>query len=123
MKEQKHFWIYILELENGYYYTGYTNNLVKRYWKHQRGTAAKYTKSFKPVEIAQCWVLFGTEGTAKSVEALIKRSNRKMKDHLVKNPGELKALISKKSNLDLNIYTFDPKSVEKKALKIGKKNS
>ncbi len=51
----KHYWVYILYCENNCYYTGYTIDLKKRYEAHLNGTASKYTRSFKPLKIAQYW--------------------------------------------------------------------
>lgn len=33
------YWVYILKCENNKYYTGYTNNMTKRYESHLNGTA------------------------------------------------------------------------------------
>ena len=112
------FWIYILECSNGSYYTGYTTNMVRRYWQHVTGTAdAKYTKGFKPQKIAQCWRLFDNKGTAMKIEYFIKSRNRKMKNILVKDPRKLKKMIFNKLNLDINIFTFNPLLVEKESSK------
>ena len=43
---------YILECEDGSYYTGWTNDLKKRYHAHCTGRGARYTKSHHPVRIA-----------------------------------------------------------------------
>lgn len=113
MKEQKDLWIYILELENGNYYTGYTTNVIRRYQQHLNGKAhSRYTRSFKPVRIAQCWRLFDTVGTALKVERFIKKQNRKFKEYLVDNPHEIKAVILSKLKLDLNIVVFDHPRIE-----------
>ncbi len=105
-------WIYILELENGYLYTGYTEDLAERYRKHIAGRAAKYTRSFKPAKIAQCWRLYDTRATAMKVEALIKQIKRKDKEILIENPEKLKNLILDKLNLDIKILTFNPQLIE-----------
>lgn len=42
---------YILRCADGTLYTGWTNNLEKRLAAHNAGTAAKYTKSRRPVEL------------------------------------------------------------------------
>ena len=109
------YWIYILQLENGYLYTGYTEDLVQRYRKHIKGRAAKCTRSFKPVKIAQCWRLYDTRSAAMKVEALIKHIKRKDKKILVENPKELKNLILDKLDLDLKIRAFNPHFIEKKS--------
>ena len=107
----------MLECDNGSYYTGYTKNLVRRYRQHVEGKAnVKYTRTHKPVRIAQCWRLFADVGTALRIEHYIKKKSRAVKDRFVSNPAELKPVASKSLNLKLSIYTIDPASVEKEAL-------
>ena len=43
---------YILECEDHTYYTGWTNDLEKRFQAHLNGKGAKYTKSHRPLRIA-----------------------------------------------------------------------
>lgn len=43
---------YMLECDDGSYYTGWTNNLKKRYHAHCSGRGARYTKMHPPVRIA-----------------------------------------------------------------------
>ena len=43
----KNFFIYIIECEDDSYYTGYTNDLVKRFETHKLGKGAKYTRAKK----------------------------------------------------------------------------
>lgn len=113
MKQSNHLWIYILECENGNYYTGYTKNLVKRFQLHLAGKAnSKYTRSFKPEKIAQCWWLFDSIGTALKVERFIKKQTRKTKTLFVEHPHELKKMIVKRMNMELEIIPIDPKSMQ-----------
>ena len=42
---------YMIECEDGSLYTGWTNNLEKRFAVHVAGKGAKYTRSHKPVRI------------------------------------------------------------------------
>ncbi|KTD58091.1 nuclease [Legionella sainthelensi] len=84
------YWVYMLLCENNSYYTGYTNNLGKRYQSHVDGTGGcKYTRSFKPLKIAQFWEI--TEGKLKAmkVERYIKKLSRRDKDKIVHNPNLL----------------------------------
>ncbi|MBT7521096.1 MAG: GIY-YIG nuclease family protein, partial [Nitrospina sp.] len=34
MRVDQYFWLYMLECENGSFYTGYTKNLAIRYYQH-----------------------------------------------------------------------------------------
>ena len=47
-------YMYILECDDGSYYTGSTRNLEKRLWEHQNGEGASYTKKRLPVKLVYC---------------------------------------------------------------------
>jgi putative endonuclease len=81
------YWVYILFCENNSYYTGYTNNLEKRYQSHLDGTGkCKYTRSFKPIKIAQSWQIKEEKAYAMKVERYIKKLSRADKDKLIREP-------------------------------------
>jgi putative endonuclease len=81
------YWVYILFCENNTYYTGCTNNLEKRYQSHIEGTGrCKYTRSFKPLKIAQSWEIREGKVKAMQVERYIKKLSRQDKDKLVNEP-------------------------------------
>jgi putative endonuclease len=87
---KKDYWVYILLCENQSYYTGYTDNLEKRYLSHLHGTGGcKYTRSFKPVHIAQCWVIDEDKILALKLEREIKKKNRQQKIELIQHPARL----------------------------------
>jgi putative endonuclease len=110
------FWIYMLECENGAFYVGYTKNLVRRFRQHLDGTAnVRYTRSFTPTRLSQCWRLYGTVGHALKVEKMIKNAGRPVKERLVKEPRELRRLVENRLALDTDIFTFDPLEVETKS--------
>lgn len=83
------YWVYILLCSNNSYYTGYTDNLEKRFKSHLRGTASKYTRSFKPLCIAQSWEIPNDKSNAMKVEAYIKKLSRVEKEKIISNPSEL----------------------------------
>ena len=84
------YWVYILHCENDTYYTGYTNNLIKRYQSHMDGTGkCKYTRSFKPLCIAQSWEVFD-KSLAMSIEYRIKTMTRADKEKIIADPAMLK---------------------------------
>lgn len=84
------YWVYILLCNNNTYYTGYTNNLVKRYKSHVNGTGkCKYTRSFKPIAIAQCWKVHGDKAKAMELERFIKNLSRADKIKIINYPSEL----------------------------------
>ncbi len=82
------YWVYILHCENNSYYTGYTNDLAKRYNAHVNGTAkCKYTRSFKPLCIAQCWKINGDKMLAMRIERQIKKLSRTEKETIIAHPS------------------------------------
>lgn len=81
------YWVYMLLCENNTYYTGYTNNLDKRYLSHVEGTGkCKYTRSFKPIKIAQHWEIREGKLKAMQIERYIQKLSRIDKDKLVIDP-------------------------------------
>lgn len=85
------FWVYILYCENDTYYTGYTTDLERRYQEHLTGsTKSKYTRSFKPLRIAQSWKIIGEKSSAMKIEKFIKQQTRKQKEELIASPEKLK---------------------------------
>src|SRR5947209_4347277 len=84
------YWIYILRCSNESYYTGYTTNMTRRYQEHVNGTAkCKYTRSFKPLNIAQCWKVADCKNMAMKIENFIKRLSKKEKKQLILYPDKL----------------------------------
>lgn len=82
-------WVYILLCKNGNYYTGYTNNLERRYQEHISGTGkCKYTRSFKPLKMVQSWQ-FPDKKSAMRIERLIKKMSKVEKIQLIENPNAL----------------------------------
>lgn len=81
------YWVYILHCENDTYYTGYTTDIEKRYQAHIDGTSkCKYTRSFKPLRLAQCWKITGDKAFAMKIEASIKKLSRREKEKMIAEP-------------------------------------
>ncbi len=103
----------MIECDNGAFYTGYSNNLARRFRQHLDGTAnVKYTRSYKPVRLAQCWRLFDTVGTALKVESLIKRRGTASKRRLLENPDTLAPMAAARLEREIDITPFDAATVE-----------
>ncbi|CAM3004796.1 nuclease [Legionella steigerwaltii] len=83
---EKIYWVYILRCSNQSYYTGYTDNLEKRFQDHLTGKGSKYTRSFKPLSIAQSWEIKGDKSIAMRIERYIKKLSKAQKEQLVLNP-------------------------------------
>ena len=66
-------YVYILELQNGDYYTGYTQDLKKRLKKHSEGST-KTTKRIPPEELA-FYAAFKTKTNAIVFEKYLKSSS------------------------------------------------
>ncbi|SFB22790.1 putative endonuclease [Acetitomaculum ruminis DSM 5522] len=73
---------YILECFDGTYYTGWTNDLVKRVKTHNSGQGGKYTRSRLPVKLVY-FECFETKKEAMSREYHIKKLSRKEKEKLI----------------------------------------
>lgn len=77
----------MLLCENNTYYTGYTNDLAARYASHINASGkCKYTRSFKPLNIAQCWQISGDKSQALKLERYIKTLSRSDKEKLILQP-------------------------------------
>ena len=81
---EKVYYTYLLLTENNTYYCGYTDDIEKRYKKHQEGSGAKYTKANKPIKIAYL-ESFKTKSEAMKEEYRIKHLSRTEKESLVKS--------------------------------------
>ena len=75
---------YILKCADDTLYCGWTNDLEKRLAAHNAGTAAKYTRTRRPVELVY-YEEFKTKQEAMSREFHIKRMSRLEKLELINN--------------------------------------
>ena len=74
--------VYMIQCEDGSFYTGVTNNLEKRFLEHKSGKGGKYTRSHKPVKLIY-HEQFKTHSGALKREFEIKSWDRKKKLNLV----------------------------------------
>jgi putative endonuclease len=96
-------WIYILNCENNTFYTGYTTDIAKRYKSHVEGTGGcKYTRSFKPLSIAQYWQVLGGKSEALKLEAHIKKLSRQEKIALIAEPHKLAEVYDCEAQISYN---------------------
>lgn len=75
-------YVYILKCADGTLYAGWTNDLQKRLAAHNAGTASKYTRSRRPVEMVwykQC----KDKSAALKNEAALKKMTRAKKLELI----------------------------------------
>ena len=68
------YFVYIIETENGTYYTGITNDIARRFKEHLSGKSrsAAYLKMHKPVYVVSI-AEFKTRGDAMRLEYRLKR--------------------------------------------------
>ncbi|MGJ3501804.1 GIY-YIG nuclease superfamily protein [Piscirickettsia salmonis] len=86
------YYIYILECNNGAFYTGYTTNIKRRYQEHLQGSPkCKYTRAFPPKQLVACWQINSTLSHTLKIEALIKKLQRSKKLQLIHFPEQLLA--------------------------------
>jgi len=79
----REYWVYILQCNDGSYYTGMTNNLEERFRQHQEGICETcYTYSRRPVELVfhHC---FGEVDDAIRAEKQIQGWSRTKKEALI----------------------------------------
>jgi putative endonuclease len=114
--EEKHF-VYILCLENGKYYTGYTVNPEKRFREHiEKRARCKTTQISLPSKMVQCWRVTGSRGEALRVEAYIKTLSRKRKDAIVENPLLLSSMLKKRFDKDFYLNPEDVDLINNKVI-------
>jgi len=75
--------VYIIECEDGSFYTGSSPNPKERFKRHQTGTGGRYTRLRKPVKLIYT-EKFDTKSDALKRELQIKGWTRAKKEKLVK---------------------------------------
>ena len=79
--------VYVLRCADGSYYTGITNDLIRRLAAHRAGKASKYTRCRRPIELACALGTWPTRGAALKLEARIKAMTRPQKQALIRREG------------------------------------
>ena len=82
-------YVYIIRCNDNTLYTGWTNNLEKRFAAHSNGKGAKYTRGRGPLELVY-YEEFKEKKDAMKREYFIKRLSRKEKDNLIKDMNKFK---------------------------------
>ena len=75
--------VYILECNDGTLYTGWTNDIDKRFKAHNDGKGAKYTKGRRPLKLVYLEEL-ETKSEALKRENKIKKMTKDKKRQLIK---------------------------------------
>ena len=85
--DDRRFFVYILCCRDNTFYTGYTDDLLKRLKAHNSGKGAKYTKSRLPVKIVYYEDKL-SKSEAMKREWAIKKLSRKEKEKLIASKAE-----------------------------------
>lgn len=75
---EKNYYVYMLLIENGAFYCGYTDDVERRFQAHLEGKGAKYTRANKPLKVVYT-KMFETKSEAMKEEKRIKRLSHKEK--------------------------------------------
>tara|TARA_R100001230_G_C5503126_1_gene46407 strand:+ start:62 stop:454 length:393 start_codon:yes stop_codon:yes gene_type:complete len=90
-------YVYILKCSNNLYYTGSTNNLVKRLSDHQNGMGANFTRKHLPIELVY-YEEFAQIDQAFYREKQIQGWSRKKKEALITGKTNLLPKLSECKN-------------------------
>ena len=74
--------VYIVECNDGTFYTGITNNIDVRIKEHNSGVGSKYTRGRSPVKLLAKWYC-DDKSHASKIEHRIKRLKKKDKLRLI----------------------------------------
>jgi len=77
----------MVECSDGSFYTGWTTDVKRRFFIHQRGKGAKYTRIRRPLKLIYIEEL-KTKSEALKREIIIKRLKRDKKEELLENLTE-----------------------------------
>ncbi len=72
------YFVYIILCENDSFYTGITNDLIKRFDKHKKRKGANYTKMHKPLKYISVWEVENIN-LALKIEYYIKTKSKNIK--------------------------------------------
>ena len=75
-------YVYMIRCKDGSLYTGWTNNLEKRFKNHCKGKGAKYTRGRGPLELVY-YEVFEDKGEAMRREYEIKKLKKSEKEKLI----------------------------------------
>ena len=74
------FFVYILQCDDGSFYTGYTKNLNQRIRMHMNGKGARYTKSHKPTKVVFIEKYESRSDAIKRERSIKKKSHNQKKE-------------------------------------------
>ena len=84
-------YVYVIRCKDNTLYTGWTNDLEKRFKAHCCGKGAKYTKLHKPLCIEAAFEV-ADKSDALKLEARIKKLTKKEKEILIADKSDISGL-------------------------------
>ena len=92
-------YVYMIRCGDGSLYTGWTNNLEKRFKNHCEGKGAKYTRGRGPLELVY-YEVFEDKKEAMKREYAIKQLKKSEKEQLINYKNDKILTNSKKNIID-----------------------
>ena len=83
-RSESDWFVYIVEAENGYYYTGITTDVARRFSEHQHKKAGARFFNTSPAKKMVYQESHSDRSSASKREAVIKKLSRKAKKLLIK---------------------------------------
>lgn len=74
--------LYIIECQNGHYYTGITTDVTRRFKEHKNGSGSKYLRGKGPLKLVFHKEV-GNRSLATKLERKIKKSPRQFKEKII----------------------------------------
>lgn len=84
VRSKSDWFVYIVEAENGYYYTGITTDLVRRFSEHQNKKTGARFFNISPAKKMVFIEAHSDRSSATKREAVIKKLSREAKKLLIK---------------------------------------
>lgn len=106
------YYVYILLCKGNSYYTGITNDLLRRLKKHKNGRGAKYTKLNEAYKYICAWIA-ENKSLALSLERVIKTAIKKQKIIFTEDTNALKTFYRQKKGLSIKIRRVSKKTIDK----------
>ena len=106
------YFVYIILCENDSFYTGITNDLIKRFDKHKKRKGARYTKLYKPLKYLSVWEAKDKK-LALKIEYYIKTKSKKIKSLFIENNKLLKKYFNEEKKQNIKIKSMNKNKLNK----------
>jgi predicted GIY-YIG superfamily endonuclease len=88
----RRWYVYILKCRDGTLYTGITNDLSRRAAEHNSGTASRYTRSRRPVQIIYKEPCSNRSAALKKEYAVKSLTRKEKEDYIERHAEKLRVL-------------------------------